>query len=88
MDVATGIALYVLIWWISLFAVLPWGARRADNPLPGTVESAPDRPRLRFKFLINTGVAALLWLIVFALVESDLISFHEIAKRMRGPGDD
>jgi predicted secreted protein len=87
MDAASGVVVYILIWWLALFAVLPWGARRAENPIPGTVESAPDRPRLGFKFLVTTGVAAILWLIVFALVESDLISFREMASHMRGPGD-
>ena len=27
MAVATAIAIYFLIWWVVLFAVLPWGVR-------------------------------------------------------------
>ncbi len=27
MGIATGIAIYFLIWWVVLFAVLPWGVR-------------------------------------------------------------
>ena len=27
MNVATGIAIYFIIWWVVLFAVLPWGVR-------------------------------------------------------------
>ena len=27
MAIATAIAIYFLIWWIMLFAVLPWGVR-------------------------------------------------------------
>ena len=27
MAIATAIAIYFLIWWIVLFAVLPWGVR-------------------------------------------------------------
>ena len=27
MQIATSIAIYFLIWWIVLFAVLPWGVR-------------------------------------------------------------
>jgi predicted secreted protein len=82
MGWVTGIAVYIVIWWVAVFAVLPWGARRPENPLPGTVESAPDRPRLRLKFLITTGVAAVLWLVVYGLVQSDIIDFHEMAKAM------
>ncbi len=85
MDWVSGIAVYVLIWWVSLFAVLPLGVTRPDRPMPGTVESAPDNPRHLFKFVITTGIATVLWLILYALVKSDLISFREMAKGLAGP---
>jgi predicted secreted protein len=81
----TGIAVYILIWWVTIFAVLPLGARRAEAPQAGTVESAPDNPRLLFKFAITTALAAVLWLIVYALVKSDVISFRDMAKQLAGP---
>jgi predicted secreted protein len=27
MSLATAIAIYFIIWWVVLFAVLPWGVR-------------------------------------------------------------
>ena len=85
MGWVTGIAVYILVWWVSLFTVLPLGANRSANPLPGTVESAPDNPRLLFKFGLTTGIATVLWLIIYALVKSDLISFHDMAQHLAGP---
>jgi predicted secreted protein len=82
---ATGIAVYILIWWISLFTVLPIGAKRSADPLPGTVESAPDNPRLLFKFAVTTAIATVLWLILYALVQSDIISFRDMARQLAGP---
>ena len=82
---ATGIAVYILIWWVSLFTVLPFGALRAADPLPGTVESAPDNPRLLFKFAVTTCIATVLWLILYALVQSDIISFRDMARQLGGP---
>jgi predicted secreted protein len=76
----TGIAVYIVVWWVTVFAVLPWGVRRAENPLPGTVESAPDNPRLGRKFLITTVVAAVLWLVIFALVQANIVDFRAWAK--------
>jgi predicted secreted protein len=81
----TGVAVYILIWWVSLFTVLPLGVRRSEDPRPGTVESAPDNPRLLFKFGITTGIAAVLWLVLYALIQSDIISFHDMAKQLAGP---
>ena len=81
----TGIAVYVLIWWVSIFPVLTIGANRSADPLPGTPESAPDNPRLLFKFAVTTGVATVLWLFLYALVQSDIISFHDMARQLGGP---
>jgi predicted secreted protein len=81
----TGVAVYVLIWWVSLFTVLPYRAGRAEDPQAGTVESAPDNPRLLLKFGITTGIATVLWLILYALIQSDIISFHDMAKQLAGP---
>jgi predicted secreted protein len=85
MDIASGIAVYVIVWFLSLFPVLSAGAERSANPMPGTPESAPDNPHLLFKFVVTTGIATVIWLGIFALVKSDLISFHDMAARMVGP---
>jgi predicted secreted protein len=85
MGWVTGIAVYILVWWVSLFTVLPLGANRSADPLPGTVESAPDNPRLLFKSAVTTGIATVLWLVIYALVKSDLISFHDMAQHLAGP---
>ena len=65
-----------------MFAVLPWGNRMAQNPVPGQAHGAPDFPRLKRKFLITTGVSAVLWLILFLLVQADIIDFRQIAGAM------
>ena len=56
-----------------MFAVLPWGVRAPENPEPGHATSAPDHPRLWRKAAITSLIAAVLWLIVFYLVQSELI---------------
>ena len=44
MAVATAIAIYFLIWWIVLFAVLPWGVRaQGEEGAPGTDPGRADR---------------------------------------------
>jgi predicted secreted protein len=66
-SVTLAIALYFVIWWTTLFAVLPLGVRTQAEEgviVPGTPESAPARPRLLRVAIINTIVASL----VFALV--------------------
>ncbi len=77
MNWFTGVVLYILIWWVTLFAVLPIGTHaveRADET--SGWRGAPEKPRMWMKIGVTTVVAALLWLAVFALIESDWISFR------------
>ena len=72
----TGLATYLVIWWIVLFAVLPWGVRVPDRVEAGHADSAPDRPRLWLKAGVTTLVAAVLWCVVWWFATTDLISFR------------
>lgn len=61
-----GIAVYFVIWWITLFAVLPFGVQsqhETGNVVPGSESGAPVRPLLLKKLLANTVLAAVVWLV-------------------------
>jgi len=72
----TGIMVFVIIWWTTLFAVLPWGNRPPETPEPGHATSAPERPRLLIKFGVTTLISCVIFLAVWWLIQSDLISFR------------
>lgn len=72
----TGILLYVLIWWVVLFMVLPWGAKPPDEPEPGHEPGAPARPMLLRKVAATTLLAAVVWLAVYAGIEFELVRFE------------
>lgn len=82
MGWVTGIVVYVIIWWLVIFMVLPWGVRRTETPEAGHDHGAPARPMLARKLLATTLIAGVLFAIVFAIVEADIISLREIAERM------
>jgi predicted secreted protein len=77
MNWFTGIVLYILIWWVALFAVLPIGTRTVNRPdeISGW-RGAPARPHMWMKVAVTTIVACVLWLAAFGLIESDWISFR------------
>ncbi len=71
MSLSLAIALYIVIWWVTLFAVLPIGLRTQEDEgeiVPGTPESAPGTPRLLRVALINTGVATVVFAVVYAAI--------------------
>lgn len=63
MKIGSIIAIYFVVWWTILFAVLPWGNRtqaEAGVVEPGSAPSAPVKPRLLLKAFATSIVAALL----------------------------
>jgi predicted secreted protein len=77
MTLATAIAVYIVIWWLVLFTVLPWGARPVDNPEPGHAASAPARPRLLLKFAVTTVIAGIVFAGLYWLIQSGWFSLRD-----------
>ncbi|MGA2894527.1 MAG: DUF1467 family protein [Xanthobacteraceae bacterium] len=64
MSVTTAVATFFLIWWVTLFAVLPWGVRsqhEGGEMVPGTDPGAPTSFRLGWKLLWTTLVATVIY---------------------------
>jgi predicted secreted protein len=78
MSVFLGVTVYALIWWTALFAILPIGTRPdpAGDASSGGWRGTPERPLLLRKVIATTLLSAVLWLGVYALVESDWLSFR------------
>jgi predicted secreted protein len=77
MNWFTGVVLYVLIWWIALFAVLPFGTRPVADPDEATGwRGAPARPLMLRKVMATTVVASVLWGLCYLLITSDWVSFR------------
>jgi predicted secreted protein len=69
MSIGSAIAVYFVIWWIVLFAVLPIGVRsqiEEGDVVPGSEPGAPARPDLLRKAIITSIVSVpllgLVWL--------------------------
>lgn len=83
MDWFAGIVVYLITWWVVLFAVLPWGVRVPEKPEVGHAPSAPVNPQLGRKVLATTLISAVIWLIIHALISAEVFSFREWAATMR-----
>jgi predicted secreted protein len=71
----TGI-IFVIVWWLVLFVVLPFGVQPQDSVQPGTAPSAPARPRIPLKMAITTVIAAVLTVLVIWFLDSGLIQLR------------
>ena len=71
LQVSGGLALYFVIWWILLFAVLPFGIRsqaETGEVVAGSEPGAPSAPALREKALWTTLLSAIVLVAVAAVV--------------------
>lgn len=65
MNWFSQVAIFLLIWFVVLFAVLPWGVRQEVNPEPGHDPGAPVQPQLWRKAAATTAIALLIWGVYF-----------------------
>ena len=76
MSPVSAIVVFVIIWWLVLFMVLPFGVQRDDTPEEGHDPGAPRKPMILRKMLITTGIALVLFAVYGVIVEYDLITLR------------
>jgi len=69
MTLSIGILVYVMIWVVVLFLVLPWGVQLPQKMTPGHATSAPDTPYIGLKLLITTLLSGFFWVIAFLVLK-------------------
>jgi predicted secreted protein len=80
MSVTTAIAIYFLIWWVTLFAVLPFGVRsqhETGEVAPGSDPGAPALPRLGRKLLWTTLIATLIFAACYFVYTRQIITLQD-----------
>ena len=86
MSLVFGIAIFFVVWWIVLFAVLPFGVRtqgEAGETVAGTPPGAPAKVRVARIFLINTAVSIVVFGFIWAAIEFDLFGISELASKVQ-----
>ena len=79
MPVTTGIAIFFLIWWLVLFAVLPWGIRSQQEEgavAPGTDPGAPAMPRLKRVLVCTTLVSIAVFAACYVIYVERLVTIE------------
>jgi predicted secreted protein len=81
-SIFTALAIYFVIWWIVLFAVLPWGVHsqhESQEVVPGTDPGAPILTNLKLKLVWTTIVASVVFAAWFVVYVYRLITVDQVA---------
>ncbi len=81
MSLSLAAAIYLICWWLVLFAILPIGVRtqqEAGAVEPGTPESAPVAAQLWRKLAATTVVASVVFGLIYVMIVYKPITLDDI----------
>jgi len=80
-GITGSIIVYVLIWWIIFFSVLPVGIQsnkeKFKEKIEGIDPGAPINPKIGKKFLITTLITSIIFIVIYYLVEFNLLNLRK-----------
>jgi len=76
------LVVYLLIWWVTLFAILPLGIRgqaEEGDIVEGSEPGAPVQANMKRKFVLTTIIATVLWATTCAVIISGVFKWEFFA---------
>lgn len=71
----TAVAIFLVCWWVVLFAVLPLGMSQGprERQTDGADWGAPENPNLKKKFITTTWIAAIAWAVIMVVIVTGVL---------------
>lgn len=81
MNWATGVVVFVMVWWVTFFAILPLGVRgqyEAGEVAPGSEPGAPENPNMWRKARTTTLIAVIAFALIYMVIRFELVDLDAI----------
>jgi predicted secreted protein len=77
---ATGLAIiYIIIWWIVFFTILPIDVNRQKlAKIEGEDSGSPENPKMIKKFIYCTGITTVIFMIIYLLIKYEYLNLRYI----------
>ena len=77
---ATGLAImYIIIWWIVFFTILPIDVNRQKSiKIDGEDTGSPENPKMLKKFIYCTGITTVIFMIIYLLIKYEYLNLRYI----------
>lgn len=69
-----GFFIFIVVWWLVIFTVLPQGVQREDNPEAGHSTGAPKKTDLKRKIKRTTLIAFVITVLIMLALNTGLIT--------------
>ena len=76
----TGLAIiYIMIWWIVFFTILPIDVNRQKSiKIEGEDTGSPENPKMLKKFIYCTGITTVIFMIIYLLIKYEYLNLRYI----------
>ena len=76
----TGLAIiYIMIWWIIFFIILPIDVNRLKSiKINGEDAGSPENPKMLKKFIYCTGITTVIFMIIYLLIRYEILNLRSI----------
>ena len=76
----TGLAiLYIIIWWIVFFAILPIDVNRKKLvKIEGEDAGSPENPKMLKKFIYCTAITSIIFIIIYILIKFEYLNLRNM----------
>ena len=77
---ATGLVIiYIIIWWIVFFTILPIDVNRQKSvKIDGEDTGSPENPKMFKKFIYCTGITTVIFMIIYLLIKYEILNLRSI----------
>ena len=77
---ATGLAIiYIIIWWIVFFTILPIDVNRQKSiKIDGEDAGSPENPKMLKKFIYCTSITTVIFMIMYFLIKYEYLNLRYI----------
>lgn len=83
MNLFSAFVVWLIIWWLVLFLILPIGIRgqaEEGDIVKGSEPGAPHKLDMKRKFTQTTIIATVLWVLICAVILSGLVSWEALSR--------
>ncbi len=77
MSITGSVVIFVIIWWIVFFSLLPIDVNRNKNiKIEGEDPGSPENPKILKKFIYTTIISLALFLAIYYLVQYNFLNLR------------
>jgi len=77
LSITGSIVIFVIIWWIVFFSLLPIDVNRnKKTQIEGEDPGSPENPKIIKKFIYTTIISTIVFLIIYYLVQYNYLNLR------------